>query len=220
MRIMLCFLKQKVFFFTQFRTDIARTEYLSNADERLRWQANSLPADDLCTENAIMLKRFNRYLRERKTLWSGHEELLKNEMLHNGVLQISSDHWSVGSGHRVHHERIQRKKDHSHKLFRRCLQEEFGECSEIWQPSAGAGILAQGSVGVPPTCCSWFNAFVVRFAGCGELRPHTEPSAQQRGAQNRRPRSHHPRRSGHRFVSFLCHFPLYARPHGSLAFFL
>lgn len=47
-------------FLFQFRTDIARTEYLSNADERLRWQANSLPADDLCTENAIMLKRFNR----------------------------------------------------------------------------------------------------------------------------------------------------------------
>lgn len=47
-------------FLSQFRTDIARTEYLSNADERLRWQANSLPADDLCTENAIMLKRFNR----------------------------------------------------------------------------------------------------------------------------------------------------------------
>lgn len=47
-------------FLHQFRTDIARTEYLSNADERLRWQANSLPADDLCTENAIMLKRFNR----------------------------------------------------------------------------------------------------------------------------------------------------------------
>ncbi|KAM9149649.1 LOW QUALITY PROTEIN: cytoplasmic dynein 1 heavy chain 1-like [Pangshura tecta] len=45
----------------QFRTDIARTEYLSNADERLRWQASSLPGDDLCTENAIMLKRFNRY---------------------------------------------------------------------------------------------------------------------------------------------------------------
>ncbi|XP_064603299.1 cytoplasmic dynein 1 heavy chain 1-like isoform X2 [Liolophura sinensis] len=44
-----------------FRTDIARVEYLSNADERLRWQANSLPTDDLCTENAIMLKRFNRY---------------------------------------------------------------------------------------------------------------------------------------------------------------
>lgn len=40
----------------QYRPDIARTEYLSNPDERLRWQANALPSDDLCTENAIMLK--------------------------------------------------------------------------------------------------------------------------------------------------------------------
>jgi dynein heavy chain 1 len=37
------------------------TEYLSAADERLGWQHNSLPVDDLCTENAIILKRFNRY---------------------------------------------------------------------------------------------------------------------------------------------------------------
>ena len=37
------------------------TEYLSTADERLQWQQNSLPVDDLCTENAIILKRFNRY---------------------------------------------------------------------------------------------------------------------------------------------------------------
>ena len=37
------------------------TEYLSNADERLHWQENGLPVDDLCTENAIILKRFNRY---------------------------------------------------------------------------------------------------------------------------------------------------------------
>jgi dynein heavy chain 1 len=44
-----------------FRSDLARVEYLSNADERLRWTANALPADDLCTENAIMLSRFNRY---------------------------------------------------------------------------------------------------------------------------------------------------------------
>ena len=36
-------------------------EYLSSADERLRWQQHSLPADELCTENAIILKRFNRY---------------------------------------------------------------------------------------------------------------------------------------------------------------
>ena len=40
---------------------LARTEYLSTADERLRWQSNSLPSDDLCVENAIMLSRFNRY---------------------------------------------------------------------------------------------------------------------------------------------------------------
>ncbi|RKP08503.1 dynein heavy chain [Thamnocephalis sphaerospora] len=44
-----------------FKKDLSLTEYLSSADERLGWQANSLPADDLCTENAIMLKRFNRY---------------------------------------------------------------------------------------------------------------------------------------------------------------
>ncbi|XP_063712959.1 cytoplasmic dynein 1 heavy chain 1-like isoform X4 [Symsagittifera roscoffensis] len=44
-----------------FRTDLALVEYLSSADDRLSWQANSLPADDLCVENAIMLKRFNRY---------------------------------------------------------------------------------------------------------------------------------------------------------------
>lgn len=37
------------------------TEYLSTADERLGWQENSLPVDDLCTENAVVLKRFNRY---------------------------------------------------------------------------------------------------------------------------------------------------------------
>lgn len=36
-------------------------EYLSTADERLQWQEHSLPVDDLCTENAIILKRFNRY---------------------------------------------------------------------------------------------------------------------------------------------------------------
>ncbi|KAF1990825.1 hypothetical protein K402DRAFT_460233 [Aulographum hederae CBS 113979] len=37
------------------------TEFLSTADERLQWQQHALPLDDLCTENAIILKRFNRY---------------------------------------------------------------------------------------------------------------------------------------------------------------
>lgn len=45
----------------QYRGELSRTEYLSTADQRLRWQASALPADDLCTENAIMLHRFNRY---------------------------------------------------------------------------------------------------------------------------------------------------------------
>lgn len=43
------------------KDDLARIEYLSNADERMGWHAASLPTDDLCIENAIMLKRFNRY---------------------------------------------------------------------------------------------------------------------------------------------------------------
>lgn len=45
----------------QFKKHNPVTEYLSTADERLVWQENSLPVDDLCTENAIVLKRFNRY---------------------------------------------------------------------------------------------------------------------------------------------------------------
>ncbi len=46
----------------KFKEDLARIEYLSNADERMHWHAAAaLPTDDLCIENAIMLKRFNRY---------------------------------------------------------------------------------------------------------------------------------------------------------------
>ena len=44
-----------------YKTPNPMTEYLSNADERLGWQESGLPVDDLCTENAIILKRFNRY---------------------------------------------------------------------------------------------------------------------------------------------------------------
>ncbi|VDN21510.1 unnamed protein product [Gongylonema pulchrum] len=43
------------------RSDLARVEYLSSVDERLEWSKNGLPVDELCTENAIMLHRFNRY---------------------------------------------------------------------------------------------------------------------------------------------------------------
>ncbi|KAJ3411544.1 hypothetical protein HDV05_002063 [Chytridiales sp. JEL 0842] len=44
-----------------FKSELSISEYLSTADDRLLWQEYSLPADELCTENAIMLKRFNRY---------------------------------------------------------------------------------------------------------------------------------------------------------------
>ncbi|KAF9336730.1 hypothetical protein BG006_007626 [Podila minutissima] len=45
----------------QFKADISLAEYLSTADDRLSWTEHSLPADDLCVENAIILERFNRY---------------------------------------------------------------------------------------------------------------------------------------------------------------
>jgi dynein heavy chain 1 len=45
----------------KYETALSTIEYLSHPDERLRWQAHQLPVDDLCTENAIMLHRFNRY---------------------------------------------------------------------------------------------------------------------------------------------------------------
>ncbi|KAI8974487.1 dynein heavy chain [Pilobolus umbonatus] len=45
----------------QFKHEVSLTEYLSTADDRLSWQANALPTDQLCIENAIMLKRFDRY---------------------------------------------------------------------------------------------------------------------------------------------------------------
>jgi dynein heavy chain 1 len=44
-----------------FKSQLGLAEYLSTADERLEWQANSLPVDNLCIENAVMLKRYNRY---------------------------------------------------------------------------------------------------------------------------------------------------------------
>ncbi|TFK57575.1 dynein heavy chain protein 1 [Heliocybe sulcata] len=45
----------------KFKQELSFPEYLSTADDRLAWQSKSLPSDNLCTENAIMLKRYNRY---------------------------------------------------------------------------------------------------------------------------------------------------------------
>lgn len=43
------------------KPDLSLINYLSHPSERLEWAANNLPNDDLCVENAIMMKRFNRY---------------------------------------------------------------------------------------------------------------------------------------------------------------
>lgn len=45
----------------QFKPDLSLVEYLSTTATRLEWQSRSLPSDQLCTENAIILQRFNRY---------------------------------------------------------------------------------------------------------------------------------------------------------------
>jgi dynein heavy chain 1, cytosolic len=45
----------------KFKPELSFSEYLSTADDRLSWQTKSLPSDSLCTENAIMLKRYDRY---------------------------------------------------------------------------------------------------------------------------------------------------------------
>lgn len=45
----------------KFKPELSLTEYLSTPDDRLSWQSKSLPSDTLRTENAIMLKRFDRY---------------------------------------------------------------------------------------------------------------------------------------------------------------
>lgn len=44
-----------------FRNDLSIVEFLSKPSDRMHWQSHSLPNDNLCTENAIILSRFNRY---------------------------------------------------------------------------------------------------------------------------------------------------------------
>lgn len=45
----------------KFKPELSLSDYLSTADDRLSWQSKALPSDTLCTENAIMLKSYNRY---------------------------------------------------------------------------------------------------------------------------------------------------------------
>ena len=43
------------------KSDLSLSQYLSTPAQRLEWQSNRLPSDELCVENAIILNRFNRY---------------------------------------------------------------------------------------------------------------------------------------------------------------
>lgn len=45
----------------EFKKDLSFTEFLSVPSERILWQIKGLPSDTLASENAIILKRFNRY---------------------------------------------------------------------------------------------------------------------------------------------------------------
>jgi len=44
-----------------FKQDLSIIDYVSHPTERLEWKEHGLPPDDLCVENAIMLRKFNRY---------------------------------------------------------------------------------------------------------------------------------------------------------------
>ncbi|KNC52645.1 cytoplasmic dynein [Thecamonas trahens ATCC 50062] len=44
-----------------FNSELAFNEFLGSAAAELEWQSRGLPVDALCTQNAIMLERYNRY---------------------------------------------------------------------------------------------------------------------------------------------------------------
>ena len=45
----------------RYKKDISLVEYLCTVSQRMMWKGFKLPDDDLCTENAIILERYNRY---------------------------------------------------------------------------------------------------------------------------------------------------------------
>jgi dynein heavy chain 1 len=45
----------------KYRQELSIIEFLSNAGERLIWKSHTLPSDDLCTENAIIMSKFHKY---------------------------------------------------------------------------------------------------------------------------------------------------------------
>ena len=45
----------------KYKKELSISEYLSTPSERMVWQSHKLPADELCSQNAIIMKRYNRY---------------------------------------------------------------------------------------------------------------------------------------------------------------
>ena len=45
----------------RFRQQLSLIEFLSYPNQRLSWRSHKLPSDDLCTENAIIMKRYHKY---------------------------------------------------------------------------------------------------------------------------------------------------------------
>jgi len=43
------------------RQDMKFIEFLSKPSEKLEWEQQGLPNDELCVENAIIMKNYNRY---------------------------------------------------------------------------------------------------------------------------------------------------------------
>ena len=43
------------------RAEMKNVEFLSKPSDRLVWEKQGLPSDELCIENAIIMKNFNRY---------------------------------------------------------------------------------------------------------------------------------------------------------------
>ena len=45
----------------KYKNNLSISEFLSTPSERMIWQSHKLPNDDLCSQNAIVIKRHNRY---------------------------------------------------------------------------------------------------------------------------------------------------------------
>ena len=62
----------------QYKLDLSVVEYLSKPNERMEWQKNGLPSDDICRQNAVILSRFNRYPLVIDPSGQAYEFLLKS----------------------------------------------------------------------------------------------------------------------------------------------